>query len=170
MSRLLRGQRSKGQGRLSKEKSLDSHLSLQRISKITTIYQYHSFIQRILVEYLLPVRYCFRCWRYHCELTNNYPCLHRTQILVGRDNKSYFSPLLPAHLDILPSRFLFLVLSKKQPGVQHYSSLFHLLLTSGELYPVKPEGSNTPAEPFICLADPKQGKLLYVFFTFTECL
>ena len=103
MSRLISGQRSKGQSQPSRGKTWIPiskwNESPELLPSINTI---HSFN-----KYWLS---CFRCWRYHCEQTNNSPCLHRTYILARGDNKSYVSPLLPAHLEMLPSGFLFLTL------------------------------------------------------------
>lgn len=100
MSRLIRRQGLKDSLWCQKSKSLDSHLSLYFISRIITICQYHWFFQQVLVEYSLPIRHCSRCWGYHSEQTNSNPCLHRTYILVARDNELYFT-LPTCSLDIL---------------------------------------------------------------------
>lgn len=102
-------------------KSLDFGLSSHFISRITTIYQYLSFLQQILVEYLLLSRYCTRCWRDHSEQSNY--CLYKTWkicILVGGEGESSLSPVPPAYLAILPPRFLFLTLSR---NIQDFSSI-----------------------------------------------
>lgn len=131
MSSLIRGQRLKAHI-YQKSQLRDSHLSLYFILRITTIYQYHSFTQQVLVEHL-PVRYCSRCWRFYSEQTNSHPCFHRTYSQVRGDNKSYFSLSPPAHFYILSRRLLFLIFSWKHPEVQLYSNLFHLLLTPFKL-------------------------------------